>query len=212
MSQTVAIIDYGSGNLRSVARAFERATAEAGIDATITVTDDAEIIGAADRVALPGVGAFGACMDGLKARDGVIEALEHAALVRAQPFLGICVGMQLLAESGLEFGEHAGLGWIPGHVIAIDAAGVEVPHMGWNTINGHARRQIPKQLEGKSFYFAHSFHFEPENDAHIFGVTDHGGDIVAAVGRDNILGVQFHPEKSQSAGIDVIAAFLKWTP
>ncbi len=212
MSQSVAIIDYGSGNLRSVARAFERAAAEAGIAATIHVTDKADIIGAADRVALPGVGAFAACMDGLKARDGVIEALEHAALVRGRPFLGICVGMQLLAESGLEFGEHAGLGWIPGHVVPIDAANVEIPHMGWNTVTGPARRRISKRLDGKSFYFAHSFHFEPENDAHIYGVTNHGGDLVAAVGRDNLLGVQFHPEKSQSAGVNVIAGFLKWNP
>ncbi len=212
MSQTVAIIDYGSGNLRSVARAFERAATEAGVATTIDVTDDADIIGGADRIALPGVGAFAACMAGLKARDGVIEALEHAALARKRPFLGICVGMQLLAETGREFGDHAGLGWIPGSVVPIEAADIEVPHMGWNTIMGHARRRIPKLLEGKSFYFAHSFHFEPENDAHIYGVTAHGGDLVAAVGRDNLLGVQFHPEKSQSAGIDLIAGFLKWNP
>ena len=212
MAQTVAIIDYGSGNLRSVAKAFERAASEAEIAASINVTDDPDIIAGADRIALPGVGAFGACIDGLKARDGVIEALEHAALAEARPFLGICVGMQLLAETGHEFGIHDGLGWIPGKVVAIDAAGVEVPHMGWNTINGHAHRKIPKLLEGKSFYFAHSFHFEPENDAHIYGVTSYGQDVVAAVGRDNILGLQFHPEKSQSAGINVIAGFLKWTP
>lgn len=212
MSKSVAIIDYGSGNLRSVARAFERAAAEASINAVINVTDDPGIIAAADRVALPGVGAFASCINGLKARDGVIEALEHTALARARPFLGICVGMQLLATRGLEFGDHRGLGWIPGDVIPIPADSVEVPHMGWNTIIGPARRKIPRQIEGKSFYFAHSFHFEPENDAHVYGVTNHGGEIVAAVGRDNILGVQFHPEKSQSAGIALIADFLQWNP
>ncbi len=212
MSQSVAIIDYGSGNLRSVARAFERAASESGIAATINVTDEADIVAAADRIALPGVGAFAACMEGLKARDGVIEALEHAALVRRQPFLGICVGMQMLAENGLEFGDHAGLGWIPGHVVPIEAADVEIPHMGWNTVSGPARGGVSNLLDGKSFYFAHSFHFEPENDAHIYGVTDHGGERVAAVGRDNLLGVQFHPEKSQSAGVGLIAGFLKWSP
>lgn len=212
MAQTVAIIDYGSGNLRSVARAFERAATEAGLAASIEVTDDADLIAAADRIALPGVGAFAACMNGLKARDGVIEALEHAVLVNQRPFLGICVGMQLLATRGLEFGDHAGLGWIAGDVRQIDASDVAIPHMGWNTIDGPARRKLPKLLAGNSFYFAHSFHFEPENDAHIYGITSHGQRLVAAVGRDNILGVQFHPEKSQSAGVDLIGGFLKWIP
>ena len=212
MSSSVAIIDYGSGNLRSVARAFERAAADAGLDATINVTDDPEVIASADRIALPGVGAFGACINGLKTRAGVVEALEHTALARARPFMGICVGMQLLATRGREYGDHPGLGWIPGDVVSIPADTVEVPHMGWNTISGPARREIPKQLAGHSYYFAHSFQFKPENDAHIYGVTHHGGEIVAAVGRDNILGVQFHPEKSQSAGIALIAGFLQWTP
>lgn len=212
MVQTVAIVDYGSGNLRSVAKTFERAAAEAGLAATISVTDDAEEIAAADRIALPGVGAFRACMDGLRARNGVIEALEHAVLVRAQPFMGICVGMQLLAESGREFGEHQGLGWIPGRVGPIEATGLTIPHMGWNVVEAPAGRTISDLIEGKAFYFAHSFHFAPENEAHIYGVTMHGAELVAAVGRDNIFGVQFHPEKSQSAGVDLIAGFLKWNP
>ncbi len=212
MVQTVAIVDYGSGNLRSVTRAFERAAAEAGLAATICVTDQADRIAEADRIALPGVGAFRACMDGLKARSGVIQALEHAALVRAQPFLGICVGMQLLAESGREFGEHQGLGWIPGKVAPIEAPDVAIPHMGWNVVTAPQGRALSDLIYGNAFYFAHSFHFVPENDAHVYGVTSHGAELVAAVGRDNIFGVQFHPEKSQSAGIDLIAGFLKWNP
>lgn len=212
MSSSVAIIDYGSGNLRSVARAFERAAADAHLNAAIHVTDDPEIIASADRIALPGVGAFAACMGGLKARDGVIEALEHTALVRARPFIGICVGMQLLATRGREFGDHPGLGWIPGDVAPIAAGDVEVPHMGWNIVTASDRRIFPRQLDAHSFYFAHSFAFKPENDADIYAVTHHGGEIVAAIGRDNILGVQFHPEKSQSAGIALIADFLQWTP
>ena len=212
MAQSVVIVDYGSGNLRSVAKTFERAAAESGLAATINVSDDADAIASADRIALPGVGAFRACMDGLVARDGVIEALEHAVLVRGQPFMGICVGMQLLAECGREFGDHQGLGWIPGRVISIAAPGVSVPHMGWNVVKSPARRRVTKLLDGKAFYFAHSFHFEPENAAHAYALTEHGIELVAAVGRDNIFGVQFHPEKSQSAGVELIAGFLKWNP
>ncbi len=212
MAETVAIIDYGSGNLRSVAKTFERAAAESGLAARIVVTDDADIIAQADRIALPGVGAFGACMAGLAARDGVIEALEHAALVRAQPFMGICVGMQLLAESGLEFGEHRGLGWIPGRVGPIEAENVTIPHMGWNTVTARRGRATHELIDGNAFYFAHSFHFEAENEAHIYAVTVHGVELAAAVGRDNLLGIQFHPEKSQSAGAALIAGFLKWSP
>ena len=212
MVQTVVIVDYGSGNLRSVAKTFERAAAESGIAATINVTDDAETIAAADRIALPGVGAFRACIDGLRARNGVVEALEHAVLVRAQPFMGICVGMQLLAESGQEFGEHRGLGWLPGRVEPIEAPDVTIPHMGWNSVTAPDGGKMAELIDGHAFYFAHSFHFVPENEAHVYGVTTHGVDLVAAIGRDNIFGAQFHPEKSQSAGVNLIAGFLKWKP
>lgn len=214
MGQVIAIIDYGSGNLRSVEKAFARAARQAGLAARVCVTDDPDVIGRADRLVLPGVGAFTACMDGLRARDGVVEALEQAVLVHARPFLGICVGMQLLAERGFEFGEHAGLGWIPGDVRQMELAdpALSCPHMGWNVVTGLSHRPIPQSMDGAAFYFAHSFHFVPENDMHALCVTHHGGPIVAAVRRDNILGLQFHPEKSQSAGLAVINAFLTWTP
>ena len=213
MVQTAAIIDYGSGNLRSVAKAFERAARETGAAVSVRVTDDPETIAGSDRVILPGVGAFAACMDGLSARAGVIEALEHAALVEGRPFLGICVGMQLLADRGLEFGTHQGLSWIPGEVRAIepDSADLSVPHMGWNIVTADAGPMV-EALDGASFYFAHSYHFAPENEMHAQGFTEHGQKLVAAVGRDNLFGVQFHPEKSQAAGLDLIAAFLGWDP
>jgi glutamine amidotransferase len=213
MTQAVAIIDYGSGNLRSVEKAFERAARESGVARTVSVTDDPETIAGADRVVLPGVGAFAACMAGLTARTGVVEALEHAVLVNGRPFLGICVGMQLLAEYGREFGDHQGLGWIPGAVQAIEVSGaLTTPHMGWNAVEAKAASSPLAAFDGAAFYFAHSFHFVPENDTHVYGVTRHGGPLVASVGRDNILGVQFHPEKSQAAGIGLIGAFLGWAP
>lgn len=214
MAQVTAIIDYGSGNLRSVEKAFERSAREAGFAVRIIVTDDAEVIAGADRIVLPGVGAFEACMNGLAARTGVIEALEHAVLVRAQPFLGICVGMQLLATRGLEFGEHSGLGWIDGQVEAIDGAslGVTSPHMGWNEVKVKSPRPAAMINDGAAYYFLHGFHFVPENDVHALAFTHHGQDLVAAIGRDNILGVQFHPEKSQAAGLGLIAKFLAWQP
>ncbi len=213
MTETVVIIDYGSGNLRSVEKAFERASRESGLSRAVSVSDDPERIAAADRIVLPGVGAFGACMDGLSARSGVMEALEHAVLVNTRPFLGICVGMQLLAEYGREFGTRQGLGWIPGEVRAIEVSGdLTTPHMGWNTVAARIDVGPLAATDGGAFYFAHSFHFAPENDAHLIGVTHHGGAMAAAVGRDNILGVQFHPEKSQSAGLQLIGDFLRWGP
>lgn len=213
MAQSVAIIDYGSGNLRSVAKAIERASRESGFEATISITDNSTAIRHADRLVLPGVGAFAACMEGLAARRGVLEALEHRVLVDRRPFLGICVGMQLLATQGLEFGPHQGLGWIPGIVKPLEPKpGFRAPHMGWNKIDCSASHSVLSSTDSQVFYFAHSYHFEPENDAQAVAVTDHGGRIVAAILRDNILGVQFHPEKSQRSGLALLSGFLNWAP
>jgi len=213
MAETLAIIDYGSGNLRSVEKAVERAARETGAIMGVHVTDDARLIAEADRIILPGVGAFAACMDGLKSRPGVIEALEHAVLVRECPFLGICVGMQLLATTGHEFGEHRGLGWTNGAVRRIEEKdGRKVPHMGWNVVTASPGRNVPEILDGEAYYFLHSYHFVPENEMHGIAFTQYGEEVVAAVARDNICGVQFHPEKSQSAGIAFLSAFLQWSP
>ncbi|GJL90861.1 imidazole glycerol phosphate synthase subunit HisH [Hyphococcus sp.] len=213
MAETLAIIDYGSGNLRSVEKAVERAAREAGLARHITVTDDADLIARADRLILPGVGAFAACMNGLSARNGVLEALEHAVLAEGRPFLGICVGMQLLASRGEEFGGSDGLGWIPGAVVPLaHSSEFRAPHMGWNEVASAAPHPVFDGLAGKAFYFAHSYHFECENDAHIYGVTGHGQRFVSLIGRDNLLGAQFHPEKSQTAGLAFLGKFLGWAP
>jgi imidazole glycerol-phosphate synthase subunit HisH len=226
MAQRIAIIDYGSGNLRSVEKAFERAALNSGAAFDVSVTGDPEKIRSADRLVLPGVGAFGACMEGLSERAGVLEAMEHVALVEARPFLGICVGMQLLAETGHEFGAHRGLGWIPGEVTALASSGlapsdleltpsgpsIRTPHMGWNEMRVIAPHPVADGLDGEAFYFAHSYRFECENNAHRIGVTVHGAPLCAALGRDNFVGVQFHPEKSQRAGIALLQNFLLWNP
>ena len=213
MAETLAIIDYGSGNLRSVEKAVERAAREAGLARHVTVTDDPDMIANADRLILPGVGAFAACMAGLAGRPGVIEAGEHAALVAGRPFLGICVGMQLLANRGLEFGASEGLGWIPGEVAPLaHSAEFRAPHMGWNAVASLSHHPVFEGLDGEVFYFAHSFHFVPENASHVYGVTRHGQDIAALIGRDNLIGAQFHPEKSQAAGLAFLGAFLGWSP
>jgi glutamine amidotransferase len=213
MAETLAIIDYGSGNLRSVEKAVERAAREAGLARHVSVTDDPDLIAKADRLILPGVGAFAACMAGLAARPGVIEAVEHAALVEGRPFLGICVGMQLLANRGLEFGVSDGLGWIPGEVAPLTHSGqFRAPHMGWNAVETLSPHPVFDGLGGEVFYFAHSFHFVTENASHVYGVTRHGQEIAALIGRDNLVGAQFHPEKSQAAGLAFLGAFLAWSP
>lgn len=214
MSQRIAIIDYGSGNLRSVEKALDRAAREAGVPALISVTHKPEEICKADRLLLPGVGAFGACMAGLALRDGVLEAMEHVTLVEERPFLGICVGMQLLAEAGFEFGTHRGLGWIQGAVkpILLEDQSLRLPHMGWNRVEVSAPHRLLEGLNDEYFYFAHSYHFETENDAHCVASSVHGERFSAAVARDNIAGVQFHPEKSQHAGITLLKNFLEWNP
>lgn len=213
MAESVAIIDYGSGNLRSVEKAVERAAREAGLARQVSVTDDADAIGRADRIILPGVGAFAACMAGLAARDGVLEAIEHVALTEGRPFLGVCVGMQLLANRGLEFGASDGLGWIPGEVAPLPhSPEFRAPHMGWNKVEAVSPHPVFGGLSGEVFYFAHSFHFVAENASHLYGVTHHGIEAAALVGRDNMLGAQFHPEKSQKAGLAFLGAFLEWSP
>ncbi len=213
---TVAIIDYGSGNLRSAAKSFERAAGEAGLAIEVLVTADPEAVAAAERVVLPGVGAFGDCRAGLHGLPGMVEALEAAVIGRGRPFFGICVGMQLMAAVGREHGAHAGLGWIPGEVTALAPSGpaLKIPHMGWNSLeileSGHP------VLEGLGpdayVYFVHGYQFRPDSPEHLLARVDYGGPVAAAVGRDNLFGTQFHPEKSQAAGLAIIGNFLRWRP
>jgi glutamine amidotransferase len=204
VADRVALIDYGAGNLHSVHNALKAAGA-----GNVAVTDDPATVRAADRIVLPGVGAFAACMNGLSAIPGMIDALEDRVQGDKVPFLGICVGMQLLAERGLEHGTHAGLGWIGGEVRAMEATpSIKVPHMGWNDVRPSDR--VPLIVPGEA-YFLHSYHFAAADAADVAAVTDHGGPVTAAVARDNILGVQFHPEKSQAYGLDLLRRFLDWT-
>lgn len=216
--ETVAIVDYGAGNLRSAQKAFEHAAREAGLSRTITVTREADAIAAADRIVLPGVGAFGACAAGLRALPGAIEALNEAVMRRKKPFLGICVGMQLLADHGAEFGQTPGLGWISGSVRPFEAdRGLRIPHMGWNMVSAAGGADSPHPVmapigSGTDLYFVHSFYFDVENNENCVALCTYGAPFAAAVAKDNIIGVQFHPEKSQRAGLDIIGAFLTWTP
>ena len=216
--QSVVIIDYGSGNLHSAAKAFERAARESGAEQTIKVSARAEDVAAADRIVLPGVGAFADCKRGLEAVPGMRDALETAVRAKGRPFLGICVGMQLMAQRGLEFEISDGLGWIPGEVgaIAPSDASLKIPHMGWNTLDaprGHAMlRGIATGGQGLHAYFVHSYHLRAADPAHVVATTDYGGPVTALVARDNMAGTQFHPEKSQTLGLQLIANFLAWAP
>ena len=210
--QRVALIDYGSGNLRSAEKALVRA---ADGSAQIVVTHDPDVVARADRIVLPGVGAFAACMAALSERTGVIEAMNIAVRQHGAPFLGICVGMQLMASRGLEFGVTPGLGWIDGDVRAIEpkGQGLKVPHMGWNTLDVVTDLPMlagPKA--GEPVYFTHSFAMFPTDSADVAAYVDHGGRFPAAVARGNLAGVQFHPEKSQAAGLRLLASFLEWRP
>ncbi|SCW74030.1 glutamine amidotransferase [Sphingobium faniae] len=202
----LALIDYGAGNLHSVHNALRKAGAR-----DVTITADADAVRHADRIVLPGVGAFRACRDALVAIPGMVEAMEAAVRGRGVPFLGVCVGMQLLADAGEEFGRHEGLGWIPGTVKRIEPAdpAIKVPHMGWNDV---ILRGKPPLLEAGEAYFLHSYHFEADDPAHVAAVTDHGGPLVAAVARDTVIGCQFHPEKSQNYGLSFLSRFLEWRP
>jgi glutamine amidotransferase len=212
---TIAIIDYGSGNLRSAAKAFERAAAENGIAEPILVTSEPDAVAGAERVVLPGVGAFADCRRGLAAVPGLEAALCEAVMARGRPFLGICVGMQLMAERGREFETVEGLGWIPGEVVAIEPGdrSLKIPHMGWNELLPCAPHPVMAGLPaGTHAYFVHSFELRPSDSADLLAVTDYGGLLTAVVGRDNLVGTQFHPEKSQEAGLRLIANFLQWRP
>ncbi len=213
---TVAIIDYGSGNLRSAAKAFERAVSTAGLDLAVKVTASPADVDAASHVVLPGVGAFGDCRRGLAALPGMVEALERAVIEKARPFLGICVGMQLMATVGREHGDHEGLGWVPGEVVALTPAdpALKIPHMGWNDL----RLEAPDHPffagidQGRHVYFVHSYGFAGGDPGHVLASVDYGGPVTAVIGHDNMLGTQFHPEKSQATGLRLIANFLKWRP
>ncbi len=209
MAEALALIDYGAGNLHSVHSALLAAGAE-----HIAVTADPEIVRGARRVVLPGVGSFRACAHGLKAIPGLVEAMEERVLEDGVPFLGICVGMQLLATRGYEHGVTRGLGWIPGNVSLIERTdpAIKVPHMGWNDVLHAPHHDGAELIEEGEAYFLHSYHIEPDDGHHIAAITDHGGGLVAAVARDNILGVQFHPEKSQKYGLELLARFLEWNP
>ncbi len=211
--QSVALINYGSGNLRSAEKALIRA---ADGKSKIVVTDDPEVIEVADRIVLPGVGAFAACMAALGSRPGIIEAMTAAVHGKGAPFLGICVGMQLLASRGLEFGETPGLDWIPGDVRRLDDRGdatIKIPHMGWNGLNGISDQPLFAGLkDGQTVYFTHSFAFFPKDERDVAAYVEHGERFPAAVARGNVAGVQFHPEKSQASGLSLLARFLEWRP
>lgn len=214
----VAIIDYGSGNLRSATKAFERAAREAGIAADIELTADAARVRHADRIVLPGVGAYADCAAGLHAVDGMWEAVQEVAIAKARPFLGICVGMQLMSERGLEKTVTEGFGWIGGDVKEIrpaDAA-LKIPQIGWNTIAVKREHPlfagIPTGPDGLHAYFVHSYHLDARDPNEVLVEADYGGLVTAAVARDNLAGTQFHPEKSQALGLALIANFLRWKP
>jgi imidazole glycerol-phosphate synthase subunit HisH len=212
---STVIIDYGSGNLRSAAKAFERAAAERGTADAVKVSSEAEDVRRAERIVLPGVGAFADCRHGLAALPGMEEALEETVKRRGRPFLGICVGMQLMAERGREFTVTEGLGWISGEVIKLTPgdARLKVPHMGWNELAMHHEHPVLAGLgTGTHAYFLHSYRLAAAEPDDVLASADYGGSIAAVVGRDNLLGVQFHPEKSQTAGLALIANFLGWRP
>lgn len=215
---SVAIIDYGSGNLHSAAKAFERAAREAGLDEAILVTSDPDQVRAATHIVLPGVGAYADCRRGLDAVAGMVDALEESVRGQGRPFLGICVGMQLMATRGLEHTTSDGLDWIHGDVKAIEPSdpNLKIPHMGWNTLEkwkDHPLLEgIPTGPDGLHAYFVHSYALAPQDPGDVVATTDYGGSVTAIVGRDNLVGTQFHPEKSQALGLKLIANFLRWRP
>jgi glutamine amidotransferase len=218
MTEIVTIIDYGSGNLKSAAKAFERSARETAVDAEIHVTDDPALVRRADRIVLPGVGAFADCRAGLLAVTGMRETLEERVIGGGVPFLGICVGMQLMARRGLEKGVHEGFGWIDGEVRVIEPANkyFKVPNMGWNTLELQRPHALFDGIEtgpdGLHAYFVHSYHMALNDAAALVATADYGMPVTAAVGRDNMFGTQFHPEKSQALGLALIANFLRWKP
>jgi glutamine amidotransferase len=215
---TTAIIDYGSGNLHSAAKAFERASRESGVNDPILVTNDPDTVAHADRIVLPGVGAFADCKRGLDAIPGLHAALEDSVRRKGKPFFGICVGMQLMAERGREYQVTDGLGWIKGEVVRITPVdpALKIPHMGWNTLDPRKPHPLFDGIrlgpQGLHAYFVHSYALKPLDPSDLVAEADYGGPITAAVGRDNMVGTQFHPEKSQRLGLALIANFLKWKP
>ena len=212
---TVAIVDYGSGNLRSAAKAFERAAREAGTHERVLVTSSPREVAEADRIVLPGVGAFADCRAGLYGVPGMVEVLQREVIERAKPFLGICVGMQLMATRGVEYGVHAGLDWIAGDVIRIEPGRdhLKIPHMGWNELRELKAHPLLEGIaERDHAYFVHSFQLKASRPETVLAVVDYGGPVTAMVGRDNLAGTQFHPEKSQATGLRLIANFLRWKP
>ncbi|MCC2654119.1 MAG: imidazole glycerol phosphate synthase, glutamine amidotransferase subunit [Microvirga sp.] len=215
---SVVIIDYGSGNLHSAAKAFERAAREAELDLAITVSSDPNVVAQADRIVLPGVGAFADCRRGLDSVPGMVDVLQRRVHEDKRPFFGICVGMQLMATRGLEHTTSYGLDWIKGDVKAITPSdpALKIPHMGWNTLElakPHPLLDgIPTGPDGLHAYFVHSYALTPADPADVVATTDYGGPVTAIVGRDNLVGAQFHPEKSQALGLKLIANFLRWRP
>jgi glutamine amidotransferase len=215
---TTAIVDYGSGNLHSAAKAFERAAREHALNGAIVVTSDPERVARADRIVLPGVGAFADCRRGLEAVPGMVDALNEQVARRGKPFFGICVGMQLMAERGHEKEVVEGLGWIAGEVDRIHPSdpSLKIPHMGWNTLRSRKAHPLLDGIatgdNGLHAYFVHSYQLTPANRADLVAEAEYGGPVTAVVGRDNMVGTQFHPEKSQKLGLALIANFLKWKP
>jgi glutamine amidotransferase len=216
---TVAIVDYGSGNLRSAAKAIERAARETGTDDRVLVTSNPREVADADRIVLPGVGAFADCRAGLYGVPGMVDTLQRAVIQQGKPFLGICVGMQLMATRGVEYGIHAGLDWIKGDVVRIEPKGqsgqehLKIPHMGWNELDELKPHALLEGIEARDHaYFVHSFQLKASRPETVLALTDYGGPITAVVGRDNLAGTQFHPEKSQATGLRLIANFLRWKP
>lgn len=212
---STVIVDYASGNLHSALKSFQRMADETGRGGPVAVSSDPEAIRRADRIVLPGVGAFADCRAGLLAIPGLFEAIEERATRGGVPFLGICVGQQMLASVGREHGDTPGFGWIPGEVVRLAPAdpGLKVPHMGWNALEFLAPHPLLAGIaSGEHAYFVHSYHLVPADPAHLLARADHGGPVTAAVGRDNLFGTQFHPEKSQATGLRLIANFLAWQP
>ncbi len=212
---TVAIVDYGSGNLRSAAKAFERAAREAGTHERVLVTSSPAEVAAADRIVLPGVGAFADCRAGLYAVPGMVDTLQREVIERGKPFLGICVGMQLMATRGVEYGIHAGLDWIAGDVVRIVPGKdhLKIPHMGWNELTDLRPHALLEGITPRAHaYFVHSYQLAASKPETVLALTDYGGPVTAIVGRDNLAGTQFHPEKSQATGLRLIANFLRWKP